>query len=105
VHREDRAGAIGDGRLGRGDVDAQRIGVDVNEDRRRVHRENRRRGGNEGQRRNEDLVALAHPARGERRFHRVGSVRERQAVMTVLERRELGGPAGGLLALGARPRT
>jgi hypothetical protein len=63
------------------------------------------RGGNEGQRRNDDLVALAHLTRDKRSFHPVGSVRDRQPVTTVLERGELGGPAGGLLALRARPRT
>ncbi len=80
VHGDDRPGPRRDRRLGRGDVDAQRVGVDVDEDRRGVDRKGGARRRHERHAGDDHLVALADIAGRQRRFEGVRAVREREAV-------------------------
>ncbi len=80
VHGDDRPGPRRDRRLGRSDVDAQRVGVDVDEHRRGVDRQRGGRRGDERHAGNDHLVALADVAGRQRRLEGVRAVREREAV-------------------------
>ena len=61
VHRHDRPGAVGDGRLGGSRVDAEGVRVDVDEDRSRADDGDRVRRRRERERRDDHLVARRMP--------------------------------------------
>ena len=80
MHRHDRLRARREGGLGRRGVDAQRVGVDIDDHRRGPGRHDRRRGRDERDRRHEHLVAGADAEGDERGLDGVRAVRHRQAV-------------------------
>ena len=90
-------------RLRGGDVEAERVGLDVDQDRRRVDGERRRRGGDEGQRRRRSPRRPGRLAGGERGLHALRAVGQGEAVAGALQLGELGGPAVRLLAAGGGP--
>ena len=102
VHRDDGARSLADRSLGGVGVDAERVGVDVDDHGRRVHGQNGARAGDERQARHDHLVALADAAGDERGLERLGAVRERIAGGGALVAREVAREAQRALAV-ARP--
>ena len=80
VHRHDRLGPRRDGRDRRVDVDVERVGIDVDQHRRRADAHDAAGGGEERIGRRDDLVAGADVERHQRREQRVGARRQADRV-------------------------
>ncbi len=105
VDRDDRLRARRDRGPGRLDVDAQRVGVDVDQDRRGVDRQRCRGRRDEGHAGHDHLVALADVAGGQRGLDRVRAVGERHAVRRAVIRGELLRERGCLVAVALPPAS
>ena len=104
MNRDHKRGSLCD-RVGQGlGIEVVAAGVNVGEDRRGAAMDDGVRSGHPGERRHDDLVALADPERGEGQLQRCGAGGGRQGVLDVVQLGEGALELGDLGTLGQPAR-